>query len=649
MPKVIIMGGGVAGMSAAHELIERGFEVEVFERKIRLPGGKARSVPVPDPDAGEHYNPLPGEHGFRFFPGFYKHVIDTMKRIPFPGNRNGVFDNLVPAPHVMMARKGYEPIVMPDRFPRSFADLKLMLKALHANTGLTDEDKEFFTDRVWQLITSCQERRQNDYERIGWWEFTGAEGRDDAYRDLLAQGLTRTLVAARARTASTKTGGDIFLQLIFNMANPSVATDRILNGPTNERWLHPWYEYLVEKGVKYHFLSDVVKIDCDIKKRSISGVWVQRLIESGAPLYEPIPDPAFPKPEKFTADYYILATPIEVAAPLLVGDILNGQTLQEWTIGIIKKAIENNQLADPEVSIIDITNAAIGDAAIMQADPCLFGVVELANDVSWMTGVQYYLNEVVDLNQGHIIFSDSPWAVTAISQLQFWKDFDIAKYADGKVKTILSCDVSNWDEKGILFDKTAKECTPEEIKDEVWAQMQSSLVVNGKCLLGDKQELIHTWFIDRDIKFEGDYASKNMEPLLVNKVDTWRLRPSSYSDITNLFFAADYVRTHTDLATMEGANEAARRAVNNIIEASGVNKPLCEIWNLHEPWIFHHLRRHDYKRYRKGLQWKKRFPWWVKLLQWMLSLFRKGAKKATNVPRGTTTVIRTGTKTKENA
>ena len=221
---------------------------------------------------------------------------------------------------------------------------------------------------------------------------------------------------------------------------------------------------------------------------------------------------------------------------------------------------------------------------LCRADPCLFGVVELSNDVSWMTGVQFYLNEVVTFNQGHIIFSDSPWAVTAISQLQFWKDFDIAKYADGKVKTILSCDVSDWDTPGILdhpdgkggiVKKIAKDCTPEEIKDEVWAQMQRTLVVNGKCLLGEKQELIHTWFIDRDIKFEGDYASKNMEPLLVNKVDTWRLRPNSYSDIPNLFFAADYVRTHTDLATMEGANEAARRAVNNIIESSGVKIPLC--------------------------------------------------------------------------
>ncbi len=30
--KVVIIGGGVAGMSAAHELIERGFEVVVYDR-----------------------------------------------------------------------------------------------------------------------------------------------------------------------------------------------------------------------------------------------------------------------------------------------------------------------------------------------------------------------------------------------------------------------------------------------------------------------------------------------------------------------------------------------------------------------------------------------------------------------------------------
>src|SRR5690242_2139355 len=91
--KVVVLGGGVAGMSAAHELIERGFDVSVYEYK-GIPGGKARSIPVPN-SGKDGRQDLPGEHGFRFFPGFYKHLPDTMSRIPYGDDT--VFDNLVPA------------------------------------------------------------------------------------------------------------------------------------------------------------------------------------------------------------------------------------------------------------------------------------------------------------------------------------------------------------------------------------------------------------------------------------------------------------------------------------------------------------------------------------------------------------------------
>jgi hypothetical protein len=47
--------------------------------------------------------------------------------------------------------------------------------------------------------------------------------------------------------------------------------------------------------------------------------------------------------------------------------------------------------------------------------------------------------------------------------------------------------------------------------------------------------------------------------------------------------ASDYVQTFTDLATMEGANEAARRAVNAILEASGSDAELCRLWPLQDP------------------------------------------------------------------
>ena len=72
-------------MSAAHELAERGFLVNVYERQPVYVGGKARSVDVPHTGTAGRPD-LPGEHGFRFFPGFYKHVTDTMKRIPYGNN-----------------------------------------------------------------------------------------------------------------------------------------------------------------------------------------------------------------------------------------------------------------------------------------------------------------------------------------------------------------------------------------------------------------------------------------------------------------------------------------------------------------------------------------------------------------------------------
>src|ERR671919_1272783 len=107
--KVIVLGGGVAGMSAAQELAERGFEVVVFETRD-APGGKARSFPFPGSATGGR-EPLPGEHGFRFFPGFYRHLPDAMRRVPYEART--VFDNLVTATEVQIARSNGRELISP--------------------------------------------------------------------------------------------------------------------------------------------------------------------------------------------------------------------------------------------------------------------------------------------------------------------------------------------------------------------------------------------------------------------------------------------------------------------------------------------------------------------------------------------------------
>src|SRR5512133_2659078 len=119
--RVAVLGGGVAGLTAAHELAERGFEVTVYEARDRL-GGKARSLPVPGSGSGGRAD-LPAEHGFRFFPGFYRHVPDTMKRIPGPRPGHHVFDELVAADRMMLAREnGANELITAAHAPASLDD-----------------------------------------------------------------------------------------------------------------------------------------------------------------------------------------------------------------------------------------------------------------------------------------------------------------------------------------------------------------------------------------------------------------------------------------------------------------------------------------------------------------------------------------------
>src|SRR5260370_32828059 len=177
--RVIVLGGGVAGMSAAHELIERGFEVVVLERRD-IAGGKARSLRVIDDGdgtsghqlAGNAAGPighrLPGEHGFRFFPGFYKHVIDTMRRIPSFDGRT-VADHLVPTTRVAFTQYGLPTFEVPTLFPRTTRDVGALLRDVLLLYGpiidLSPEELAFFGARFWQLLTTCEERRLAEYER----------------------------------------------------------------------------------------------------------------------------------------------------------------------------------------------------------------------------------------------------------------------------------------------------------------------------------------------------------------------------------------------------------------------------------------------------------------------------------------------------
>jgi len=536
MTSVIVIGGGVGGLTAAHELVERGFTVDIYEARAAW-GGKSRSQPVAGTGTSGRRD-LPGEHGFRFYPRFYTHVIDTMSRIP--SGAGTVVDHLRPTTESAIAlvdratwyrffrRRVSQPFEIVEALELFFQEL-----------DFDDHDMGLFAAKILQFLTSCEERRKGAYEYQSWWQFLDGDCYSPNFQRQL-RAVPRTMVAMDPRRGSARTIGKVSMQLIMDYADTGVTNDRTMGGPTSEMWIDPWVAHLRAHGVGFHANAPIAGLD--VAGGAISGI---RLADGTTR----------------TADHYVLAVPIDAAIGLL-----------SPAIGALDPALERLRLANPD---------------------------EL---VSWMTGIQYFLYEDVPLVRGHTFFPDSPWALTTISQPQFWRDLGLfrTRYGDGQVGGLISVDISDWDTPGTFITKPAKQCTRDEVAQEVWAQLKAGLNGQTAAEATLTDDMLHSWHLDDDLDYGAGAPPTNHARLLVHPPGSWDLRPEAASAIPNLVLAADYVRTDTDLASMEGACEAGRRAVNAILERSGSTATPAKLWPLEEADVFARARRIDAWLYRNG-------------------------------------------------
>jgi putative NAD(P)-binding protein/flavin-dependent amine oxidoreductase len=572
---VLIFGGGIGGLSAAHELTEPGralhFTVEVVEADTVL-GGKARSSPVDGDPA--HPNRYPGEHGFRFFPTFYRHVVDTMERIPsgFPTlGRATVRDHLRSTPTRMIARYHKKPIIMPTA-PNLFDPavlpkiVKFLFDALGADTDLSEEDAFDFSKKLLKIATSSKRRKLRRYEQQSWWDFVDAEEHSAAYKRYLAHGLTRTLVAADPKHVNAKTGGDVLVRILIDSGVPelSASSDRVLDGPTTDVWICPWRSELLRRNVTFT-PGTLESLSLAPGGHAIGNARVRRADGSVATMQ---------------ADYYVSAIPVEEMA-----------------------------------SVLDRSPAVAG------AGERLDGIVgPLRHDVRSMSGLQFYLDRPlahVPADLGHALYIDTEWALTSIAQSSFWREpFDaLHAWGAGNIRTVWSTIASDWQTPfPSIGGISADNCTRAQLRAFALEQLTQSL--NGDGTQRFDPASIVAWNLDSAVTPGGNgQPAQNTMKLLINCPDRWKHRPSAAPDgLSNLLLASDYVRSNTDLATMEGANEAARHAVNAILDREQVTGPPCAIFELYYPDVlapFSKLAevwaKLDEARFEKGEKWRLPF------------------------------------------
>jgi uncharacterized protein with NAD-binding domain and iron-sulfur cluster len=534
--RVAVFGGGMGGLSTAHELAERGFQVTVYERKAW--GGKCRSMPVPGTGSGGRQD-LPAEHGFRFFPGFYQNLPDTMSRIPLSGGGTAL-GNLVAGDEVA-AFYGGTKFVLPARgsiigtlSPDSL--LTFLSTGINVLGKVPAWEVGYFLQKMIAFVTSGPLRRYDQWEDMSFSEFVHAEKMSKPYNEFLVDMFTGTLVAAKPDKANAHTMGKMAEAWVYSTLGLGgyKAPDRLLNAPTNEALIDPWMTYLRSLGVT--FQPDATLQGLTVQNRRIASARVAGA--AGAVDVE--------------ADHYVLAVPIERAVPLLNDDIL-------------------------------------------AVDPSLRSLRELTTD--WMNGIMLYLRQPIDLAKGHVAYAAQPWALTSISQAQFWKKKFGTTYGNGEVNECLSIDISAWDKPGILYGKPARDCTHEQIFKEVVAQLRKAIPW-GPLVLTDGN--IHSYYIDPAITGNGTPRAANDEPLLINRPGSWNHRPEASTGLGNLFLASDYVRADINLATMEAANEAGRKAANAILDASGAGGTPAKLFSMYLPDEFKGFYDDDDRRYKAG-------------------------------------------------
>lgn len=516
--------------------------VSQIERAL---GGKARSIPVEGTGKGGRKD-LQGEHGFRFFPGFYRNVPDSMRRIPFPGNANGVHDNMFPLSSTRISRNGgRSDIIVPEFTGTGGGGLDLSLLAetlkglMEQAAALPPDEIALFVNRFIVYVTSSDERRLGQWEHVTWWDYVRAEGKSEDYRAIVARFLTRGLVAVKEKVASTKTVGA--MGQAFLLSGIGLGADgglaRMLNAPTNEAWIDPWVRYLRDRGVRFEVGQTAEALE--VASGRVRSV---RLVDAAG------------RRRSAAADWFVSAMPVERARALL-------------------------------------------SPAVLALDPGLESLNDLHTE--WMNGLQFFLRRTPDGIPQEVNFMDSPWQLTAVLQSRLW-DRDIpGEYGDGNVVDCLSLDISDWDTPGIVHGRPAKRCSPAQIAEEAWAQMKDHLEDTGRSVLPD--DLVHSWFLDPAISWDRSAGrNANDEPLMVNTVGSWAKRPHPRTRIPNLFMAGDHVRTGVDLATMEGANESGRAAVNALLDAADSPAEQVQVWPLYQPPELDGLKELDARRFRAG-------------------------------------------------
>ena len=568
MVKVNIYGCGISGLTIAHELIEKGFNVEMYEKKS-IAGGMARTF--------RYNNGVPTEHSWRGFGPFYKNTYDIMKRIPIKGSytqrvlidkrslstKTETFNTYsikeikkhTTKKSLWTYYKGY--VYDLTKYIKSHPGGAMILRA-----GGKDLEKVWKqTGYAWHMKNK-NVMNQLDKYKIGKVKesFTNKTVYDNLVKirfillnnKQLIKGVKlsdypfliyyfgKVILSNKRRKKYYKINLQNDLKnnisqesydfLVKFLAGPGYGFDintisyahyalflylnfrekeklwNVLNQPTSEGWIDPWVKLLKKKGVKFYFNKKLDKIKH--KNNKITSCIVNK--------------------QKITADEHIFALD-----PYALNKILLKSNLPK-----IQKQISN--------------------------------LVTINNQISFRLGFNRKI-KLPDKQLGFVLL-ESPYNITFYLQEDSWAN-NIKLDKNNKIKTLISGTIIQPYENGSLYNKTATSLSKEKLLDEIQHNIISDkhfnkLILNKKKI--SKNDIIFREIFTDWIEKNGRLTSKNKK--WVNNSLNQEYRPTGNTHVKNMFLAGSHNKTTVDVWSMEGAVESGKDISNLILEKYKKNK-----------------------------------------------------------------------------
>ena len=530
---VAIFGGGIAGMTAAQELIEKGFSVSIYEKDSSL-GGMAKSK-------RNLYDGIPTEHSWRGYARFYYNLFDIIRRIPLQIETFALYTMETIKRHntrdslwTVYQDRVYDI----TRFVPTHPGGSIILKA--GGRRLEDVWKEngvqfhessqtvmnILRDYEIGTISSKTEHfGQSVYDNLNHdnISFKITTGSYVMWRDIpyLFYSHLKTILSSSERrdklytTVKDNVSASTWDYLAYFLAGPGFGFDvntvglrqyasflaktimksgwTVMSRPTSEAWLEPWKRFLRSVGVRMNTNSTLTKIhvrgdtiiSCEVVTDGVARI--------------------------ITADEYCFCINPNLSAPIF------------------------------------------RDSGMTELSEQFSELETINNQIGFVIG----LGAVTDLPVKGYSINNSPYNITLYPQSKFWRDDEYL----GNVKSLWSGTVILPYRKG-LSGKTATELNRSELGNEILSQ----IFRNGN-FTRYGQNVLFIRIYD-EWKWTGDRLTSD-NPKWVNTVRNDSYRPYQKTSYHNFYLGGAHTKTSVDIWSMEGAVESGKLVANLILGKYG--------------------------------------------------------------------------------